>query len=328
MLFDDLSDIQEENPQEEPAPMATAREVKLQPEHKPVRDAAFDAAGGFEELNWKAFQAGTTLQNVLDAKKVKDYDAAWADLQDTLGEFEADQARLQTAVEKYGFSLAELGPQLQASRLNDQAKELIEDWRVLVGAGVDVALVNQKMADAINEYLTAALSVGAEVPAAFRPVLEAMAKQGTLIDANGELITDLEDAGVTFAETMTQGFDRVVQKLDEMIQRLGLAGQAIANMPSVPSIDVGNVGGWGRSPDVLSPSDLPGYAGGTRGRYLDFKGGTPVMLHGRERVMTEGEQGSDGPLAAVAAALDGIDRRISTAVSRAVSDALILAPRR
>ena len=32
-----------------------------------------------------------------------------------------------------------------------------------------------------------------------------------------------------------------------------------------------------------------GFAGGTGGKYLDFGAGTPVILHGKERVMTEGE---------------------------------------
>lgn len=32
-----------------------------------------------------------------------------------------------------------------------------------------------------------------------------------------------------------------------------------------------------------------GFAGGTHGQYLDFGSGTPVVLHGKERVMTEGE---------------------------------------
>jgi hypothetical protein len=35
--------------------------------------------------------------------------------------------------------------------------------------------------------------------------------------------------------------------------------------------------------------NLPAFASGTHGQYMDFGPGTPVMLHGRERVMTAGE---------------------------------------
>lgn len=49
-----------------------------------------------------------------------------------------------------------------------------------------------------------------------------------------------------------------------------------------------------------------GFAGGTRGQYLDFGRGTPVMLHGRERVMTEAEGRQDGG----ASLRDVLDRTI------------------
>jgi hypothetical protein len=41
--------------------------------------------------------------------------------------------------------------------------------------------------------------------------------------------------------------------------------------------------------DGGTPPALPGFAGGTHGRLLDFGEGTPVMLHGREGVVTEGD---------------------------------------
>lgn len=43
----------------------------------------------------------------------------------------------------------------------------------------------------------------------------------------------------------------------------------------------------------INGGGLPGFAGGTGGRYLDFGGGTQVVLHGRERVMTESEGRGD-----------------------------------
>lgn len=252
----------------------------------------FGSQDEFRRLAAAAGVADIEIRKVFSASKVKDFEEALKRVSTQMDRFTAekaaDQERLAAAVEKYQFSFEQLGPSLQKQRLDDQAKELIEDWRVLVGAGLDIGLVNEKMSEAINSYLQTALKVGSEVPNAFRPILEQMLAQGTLTDAAGNAITDLEAAGITFSESMTEGFTRVVEKLDELISRLGLAGQAIANLPS-PSVNV---------PSYEQPSQdgLPGFATGTRGRFLDFGAGTPVMLHGRERVMTEGESTSDPAL--------------------------------
>ncbi len=198
-----------------------------------------------------------------------------------LMEQQADVERLNAAIEKYGFTIEELGPAMRAQQLNDQAKELIEDWRVLVGSGIDLALVNERMSDAMSDYLNMAIRTGTEVPAAMKPILESLAAQGQLrrdlsedekkaldasksrIDEIGRLLSesqsdettqrlndelakqrdrvaeltkpykDLEEAGVTFAETMTQGFDRVVLKLQELIDKLQGTGKAISDIPAI-----------------------------------------------------------------------------------------------
>ena len=176
-------------------------------------------------------------------------------------EQQQDAERLEKAIKTYGFSIEELGPKFQAQRLNEQAKELIEDWRVLVGSGIDLALVNDKMAASINGYLQAALRTGTEVPFAFKPILQSLIDQGKLVDANGNLITDLGQAGVTFAETLTQGFDRVVVKLQQLIDTLNGAGRAIENLPTidVPSEQaMENVSLWKR----ITGNAIPMASGG------------------------------------------------------------------
>jgi methyl-accepting chemotaxis protein len=151
----------------------------------------------------------------------------------------ADAERLDAAIQKYGFTFEEVGAKLQQSTINDQAKELIEDWRVLIQSGIDFSAVNAHMAESINSFLATALSVGAEIPAAMKPILESMVTQGLLTDANGVKITDLGTVGINWAETMTAGFDRVVAKLQQLIDTLQLAGSAISDLPSVPSMSAG-----------------------------------------------------------------------------------------
>ena len=303
-----------------------------------LRDAAFDAAGGFDALNRKAGELGISLDSVLKPSKVKDFERAWADLQKTLGEAEADQLRLNEAIVKYGFTIEELGPKFQAQRLNEQAKELIEDWRVLVAAGLDVSTVGGRMAESINDYLKTAIKVGSEVPAAFKPILELMARQGKLVDENGEEIKDLEKAGVTFSETMTEGFDRVVKKLDELIKKLQGAGAEIGNIPAI-NIPVnvedfesqlrgklGDQSPWqfirggavpmagGGSGMVTKPTlFLAGEAGPEQ---YAFSGANKSLDSGTGAVVVE--------LAAVRAELAAIRREQGLTVGRAVKDALAL----
>ena len=194
---------------------------------------------------------------------------------------------------------------------------------MLVNSGIDVSTVNAKMADSVNEFLKTALAVGAEVPAAMKPVLQSMIDQGTLVDANGNKITDLADSGIKFSETMTEGFDKVVKKLDELIQRLGLAGQAIQNLPS-PDIQIPDTNA---SVDTSGGYPGEGYASGTMGRYVDFGTGRTVRLHGRERVMTAGEAAGGS---ATAAAIDDLHTTVMSLpekTARRLADILTVAPR-
>lgn len=284
-----------------------------------TRDSALAQFGTQDEFRKLATAAGVAdveLRKVFSASKVKDFEAALktvtAQMDRFAAEQEADAQRLTAAIEKYGFTFEQLGPAFQRKELDSQAKELIEDWRVLVGAGVDLNLVNEKMAGSINEYLQTALKVGAEIPNAFRPILQKMLEQGTLTDEAGNAITDLEAAGIHFSETMTEGFDRVVEKLDELIGKLQSAGTAMSNLPSVPTGPSADYGGYDPA------MDLPTFARGTQGAYRNFGRGTLAVLHGRERVMTEGERDAGGS-SAVVAAIQQLGAQIS-ATNAAMAD--------
>jgi len=258
----------------------------------------------FRELATAAGVASSEIDKLFSTHKQQEFEKGLDSITKKMGEFtseqEADAARLEAAIEKYGFSIEQIGPKLQQQKLDAQAKELIEDWRVLVGAGIDLTVVNEQMSAAINEYVQTAVRLGTEVPAAMRPMLQKLLEQGLLTDEAGNAITDLEEAGITFAETMTEGFDRVVVKLDELIAKLIAAGTAIGDLPSVPDAsgylpgDQTQTGIWDPTRGGTRMPELQEFATGTGGRYLSFGRGTPVMLHGNERVMTESEGRAEG----------------------------------
>jgi hypothetical protein len=273
-----------------------------------VRDEFIQKTFGTEDaLRKLAFQAGATekqVQAIFSANTVDKFQAAMSAVQGQMDSFtseqEADAARLEAAISKYGFAIEELGPALQKQKLDEQAKDLIEDWRVLIEAGVDVGTVNEKMADSVNDFIKIAKKTGTEVPAAMRPMLQSMIDQGKLTDEAGNQIKDLQAAGVTFSETLTQGFDRVVKKLDQMLAKLGGVNDAIADIPDEVNVDVNvrTTGGGGGTIEPDPSSSIPGglrlhtFNEGTHGRFLDFGQGTPAMLHGKERVVTEDEIGT------------------------------------
>ena len=89
------------------------------------------------------------------------------------------------------------------------------------------------------------------------------------------------------------------------------------DVPSLP-------GGRREAPE---PGDIPGFAGGTGGRYLNFGAGTLAMLHGRERIMPEGEAAGGGGVAVIHnyVMLDG--REISRSTDRVTMNDLRLQKR-
>jgi hypothetical protein len=170
-----------------------------------------------------------------------------------LQEQKQDQQDLEAAIQRYGFSIEQLGPAMQKQKLDDQAKQLLNDWRLLVGSGISVVDVDQKMASSINDYLKLARETGQEVPASFKPILQTMIDNGTLLDENGQAITNMGEVGVTWSETMTAGFDRVVNKLQQLLEGLGLVPKALDAIPDQKDITI--------TPHLGIPEEQGGIAG-------------------------------------------------------------------
>jgi hypothetical protein len=210
-----------------------------------------------------------------------------------------DAVDLDAAIQKYGFSIEQLGPAMQRQKLTEQAMTLMNDFRLLAGSGIDVGVVLDKMGGSINEFLSSARKTGTEIPTSMQPMLQKMIDTGTLLDENGKAITDLGESGLTFSETMTQGFDRIVKKFDELLKTIGMVPTALAAIvpPVIPDVhfdiigdyqytgenlDYGGAQASGGDYIVNKPTMfLAGEAGSER---VSFSGATRAqMINGDER---------------------------------------------
>jgi len=231
-----------------------------------------------------------------------------------------DWKAMQESAERYGVSLEELGPAFDRKRLEDAAQAIAADWDILNQEGVNTRVVLEGMSDSVQDLIDDALNAGVDIPANLQPVAAAMIAQGLLIDENGQALTDMSQ--LPFATPIEAKFSALILKIDELITRLigpdgvtnavGKVAQGVKNIPDRVTVDVAfNVQDFSL-PDFddidigvnFDPSG--GYQGGTHGRYVDFGAGTPTILHGRERVMTEKEGRTE------VASLGGVEKRLSS----------------
>jgi hypothetical protein len=316
----------------------------------PLRDQFIAAAGGLHQLNMAAHDAGLTLDQLLRADKEAEFKAAVDELTAAFQFQDAAMATLSETASRYGFTLEELGPAFQRQELDKQAQQLYKDWEVLNAAGISTIAITDKMGESVSAYVNQAVAMGSEIPEAMRPMLQSMVDMGQLTDAQGNKIESLEESGISFSMTMSQGFKALIDsvgKLTDAISRgLGLAvqstSQQIKNMPRTVGVDViYRDPGYKTQHDVTvnyhagQGAPLESYQKGSEG-FRDFGSGTPVMLHGWEAVVPYDES-TQGPMLAPAGGAGGPatvvqidargalfggpgdDQRLADAVERALS---------
>ena len=198
-----------------------------------------DSMGGFDALHaklntlgaagetlWIKLTQGVGKNNPEQAKQViQEITSALAENESVLEGLVPSWSDAVDIATKYGGTIADLGPKFEQMQFSAGAEQLVVDFKKLIAAGADVNGVIGFMGDEFQDVVSKALKFGFEVPEAMRPVLESMMAQGKLTDENGVKLESLSK--IKFAESMTQGFDRIVAKLDELIGKLaGGVGKA------------------------------------------------------------------------------------------------------
>lgn len=197
---------------------AAAAAAKVAAEVDKNRTAYIKAAGGIDTLKLAAKQAGITLDKLFNAKTVADYDAAVEELTNRLNLNKQANEELNAAMEKYGITIDQLGPKFAQQRLDEQAMSLLREFELLKAAGVDLGLIYEKMGPEFNKYVQTVIAAGGTIPEAMRPIIEEMIRLGTLTDAAGNKIDDIDK--VKFAPTMTEAIVSMTKAIKELIDAL------------------------------------------------------------------------------------------------------------
>jgi hypothetical protein len=172
----------------------------------------------------------------------------------------------------------------------NKGRDLIVDFAETLG-GFDALHVKLLELGDEGEALWIKLTQGVgrnnpkEAQAAIDAVTAALEKQKQKQDQVGDVT---EESALVTIETATQASEA----LDVVYKKLGDSKGAWSDWAESVMSDIARVAASVGAVMVPEPPDsaaVPGFAGGTHGAYLDFGAGTPVMLHGRERVVTEQE---------------------------------------
>ncbi len=182
-------------------------------------------------------QVAAGLQAVYNAKNIGDYVNATTSLNALIKQQATDATNVDSAMQKYGLSWTNLGADAKSAHIDTISQGLITDFTSLQAAGMSAAdIIGNGMADAsgkiagmapaIQSFVTDAMKAGVEVPDGMKPIIQSAIDQGLILDANGKKITDITQTGLTFGQTMTQGFQSVTDAINKLSTVLsgGLTG--------------------------------------------------------------------------------------------------------
>jgi tape measure domain-containing protein len=260
-----------------------------------LRNSFIESQGGLDALRQKAAAAGVSLDKLFAARdSKKGLQAAIDEITGKLGSWDTAEEAVNDAAQRYGLTIEELGPAFARQQLDEQAAQLLQDYRVLQASGADMNAVIAKMAPNFSTFVQQALAAGQAIPMAMKPMVDQLIQSGQLLDENGEAFTSAEAAGLTFTETLTEGLSRAVSAIEALVA--ALTGVPPVTIPVHYQAGAAPVPG---EPEFARPreyggtevGELPSFQAGGIG---DFGSGALAILHGREAIIPL-DRGGGGP---------------------------------
>lgn len=228
-----------------------------------LRNSFIESQGGLDALRRKAAEAGVSLDKLFAARdSKKGLQAAIDEITGKLDNWDRAQEAVNEAAERYGLTIEELGPAFARQQLDEQAAQLLQDYRVLQASGADMNAVIAKMAPNFSTFVQQALAAGQAIPMAMKPMVDQLIQSGQLLDANGNAFTSAEAAGITFTETLTEGLSRAVTAIEALVA--ALTGVPPVTIPVNYQVGPGPTNGPPGEPGVpqVVPGEIPAMARG------------------------------------------------------------------
>jgi len=220
-------------------------------------------------------QVAATIKAIEDAmaaaeKKTADMNAELGTMRSRLAELQATSEPtlrdMEAAATRLGISFNDLGPAFQQQKLTEQATEVYNAIDTLRRGGTDMNTILDKSAGALNELVVQSQKTGAAIPENLKPMLQTLADNGQLIDANGDKLTDL--ANLKFGAPVKSQWEiigdeiaKLTKSIADLVKQLsggipnaaGLAARAINELPDEWTFNVrpnfGSGGGKGEGAD-------------------------------------------------------------------------------
>lgn len=182
-------------------------------------------------LQAQAKAAGIALMETFDPDSAQGMLRAIDEINRALGlQVEANQA-LDDAMQRWGITIDQLGPRFREQRLHEQAVELLQDFRILEAAGVDVTVIIASMGGALAEFFQAAIRTGTAIPEHMRPLLQLLIDNKLLLDENGRAFETVEETGIGFSRDLTGAIQGLIDKITELVN-------ALRGIPNIIPIEI------------------------------------------------------------------------------------------
>lgn len=169
---------------------------------------------GFDELHDKLLELGPAGEQMW-VKLTQGVPAGNKEAAErAIGEVRAALEALDSDIQKYSLTWTDLANAQSGS--NKAAKDLLDSYKRLTGAGYDQDKVLKAMSGDLNAYITNAIKAGTKIPQAMQPIIEQFIRMGGLTKDAANALLGLADDGVPSLDEIRQAAERYGLSLDQL----------------------------------------------------------------------------------------------------------------